>query len=86
MKSGMNNTLISLIPKVDSLISFAQFKPMSLCNIVYKFVTKLLANCLKKVILNIMSPIYSSFVMGQHIPNNIIIAQEVVHSIRIKKG
>ncbi|KAA3481582.1 Retrovirus-related Pol polyprotein LINE-1 [Gossypium australe] len=65
--SELNNTLLVLIPKITNLESFAHFRPISLCTILYKLVMK------------------ARFIVGRNITNNVIIAQEMIHSMRSKQ-
>jgi retron-type reverse transcriptase len=51
---SINSSLISLIPKTDNPSSPNDFRPISLLNSVFKIITKLLANRLQKIILNIV--------------------------------
>ena len=44
MKGSLNSTFITLIPKKDSLDTFYDFRPISLCNLVYKMVTKVIVD------------------------------------------
>lgn len=53
--SRINFTNIVIIPKVKKPSSMAQFRPISLCNIVYKVAAKVLANRLKNIIDDIIS-------------------------------
>ena len=48
--SGLNETYICLIPKVKNPQKITEFRPISLCNFIYKIISKVLANCLKKVL------------------------------------
>ena len=60
------------------------FRPISLCTVAYKTVTKIIANRLQLLLPNLIGPNQTSFVPGRHIVDNIVVAQEVVHSMRRK--
>ena len=80
MPSGLNDTFITLILKVSNPKTVSQFRPIGLCNVVYKLITKFLVNRLKKALLELISPIQSSFVHRRQITDNVIAMQEVLHS------
>lgn len=40
----INNTHIILIPKVSNPRTITQFRPLSLCNVLYKIITKVIVN------------------------------------------
>lgn len=82
----INDTLIVLIPKVPNPEFLHNFPPISLCNVSYKLITKLIANRIWPVISHLVAPNQSSFVPGRHIQDNIIIAQELIHSMDQIKG
>lgn len=77
----VSKTLLVLIPKTERPTSFKMYCPISLCTMFYKTVTKILVTRLHVLLPNLIGPRQASFVPGQHITENIIIAQEVVHSM-----
>ena len=56
MPPQLNRTHIVLIPKVRNPTCVTDFRPISLFNILYKLISKVLANRLKKIFLDIISP------------------------------
>ncbi|XP_061367655.1 uncharacterized protein LOC133310701 [Gastrolobium bilobum] len=82
----INHTLLCLIPKVEKPDNMKNFFPTSLCNVSYKIDTKLIAGKLRCIMTKLISPNQCSFVLGRHSAYNIVIMQEVVHSMRMKKG
>ncbi|CAL1358445.1 unnamed protein product [Linum trigynum] len=84
--SQVNETLFVLIPKKEAPESFLQFRPIGLSNVAYKTLAKCLVNRIKPLMGNLVHPTQTSFVPGRHISDNIIIVQEVVHSMGLKKG
>ncbi|CAL1357017.1 unnamed protein product [Linum trigynum] len=72
----INETLLVLIPKRESPESIKQFRPIGLCNVVYKVLAKCLVNRIKPYMRRLVHPMQTSFVPGRHITDNIIIVQE----------
>ena len=64
MPVGWNETIISLIPKVDTPEKVTDLRPISLCNVVYKVVSKVLSSRLRDVVPDIITPFQSAFVPG----------------------
>ena len=44
---SINATFLSLIPKISKFVYFNDYKPISLCNLIYKFIAKFIANRIK---------------------------------------
>lgn len=81
----VNQTNIVLIPKVEHPTFLKEFRPISLCNMSFKIITKLLANQLKVVMNGLVAQEQCSFISSRTSCDNIIIAQEVIHSMRLSK-
>lgn len=71
----MNESLISLIPKQESPETIVQFRPIALCNVVSKEVTKIIANLLKPLINKLVQDNQTSFMPGKQGIDNLIILQ-----------
>ncbi|KAL6878487.1 hypothetical protein ACP4OV_012657 [Aristida adscensionis] len=85
MARGWNDTVISVIPKVKVPERVTELRPISLCNVTYKLISKVLANRLKKILDEIISPSHSAFVPGRLISDNILVAYEVTHYMMNKR-
>jgi ribonuclease HI len=84
--AGFNNTLIALVPKCVGPESLTQYRPISLCNSIYKTITKILVCRLRSILPSIVSPIQTAFVPGRQGMDNVVIVQEIVHALSRRKG
>jgi hypothetical protein len=80
IKGGTNSSFLALIPKDEGAVRFGSFQPISLCNMGYKLITKIIANRLKKILPSIIPENQGRFIKGRQLVDNIILVQEVLHS------
>ncbi|KAL5539653.1 hypothetical protein UlMin_044339 [Ulmus minor] len=52
---NINETIITLLPKIKKPTRITEFRPISLCNVLYKIISKMLANRLRKAKTNACS-------------------------------
>ena len=81
-----NETHIVLFLKIKNPKKVTDFCPISLCNVMYKLASKVLANRLKKVLPKIINDTQSACVHGRLITDNVLVAFETMHHINQKKG
>ena len=83
---NFNETHITLVPKIKESKKITNYRPINLCNVVYKIALKAIANRLKRILPSIISDIQSAFVYGRLITDNVLVAFETMHHISQKKG
>ena len=79
---AFNATFLSLIPKEEGANRPDKFRPIALCNVIYKIISKVIANRLKPLLPSLISPVQSGFVEGRQILDGVILVQEVLHSLK----
>lgn len=80
MLKSMNSTFLALIPK-EGANSLDQFRPIALCNVVYKIITKLIVERFKPLLSTLISKEQGGFVNGRHILDGVVIAMEAIQSM-----
>lgn len=86
LRPHMADALLVLIPKKDNPENIREFRPISLCNISFKLVTKLLVNWLKTIMEELVLPNQNNFISHSLITIKIIICQEMIYTLMPKMG
>jgi hypothetical protein len=81
-----NSTILTLVPKKKNPSFMGDFRPIACCNIVYKCITKILANRMLPGLNDVISLNQGAFIPGRSIAENILLAQEVVCDYHKQKG
>lgn len=81
LPKGINSTILALIPKKQQAIYMKDHRPISGCNVLYKLISKILANRLKTILPKFISHNQSAFVKGRVLMENVLMmASELVKS------
>lgn len=83
--ASFNSTFIALIPKTDNALSLNEYRPISLCNCIYKVISKIIARRLKVILLDHISEEQFGFLEGRQFHEAIGVAQEGLHSLKTKR-
>jgi hypothetical protein len=82
---ALNATMITLIPKENEAKTHDHYRPIALCNVVYKIISKVIANRLKPLLPTLVSQEQEGFMEGRQIMDNIIHAHEIIHTLKLQK-
>lgn len=80
----VNSSLIILIPKISNPSSVNNFCSISLCNVVYKIILKLLVAKIQPVLHKLISRCQSMFILGRWIIENQVVVHEMRHNFKVK--
>jgi len=78
LPSFYGETKLVNLPKVQNLERAKDFRPISCCNVIYKFITKLLCPKLKEVLPLIINLGQGAFVKGRELSFNVLLCQDLV--------
>ena len=81
----INNSYIVLIPKVKNPSSINHFSPISLCNAIYKIISKLIVDRLRAVLPNLISFAQSAFILGRWITETSLLSRKFFTASRKEK-
>ncbi|GJT77137.1 sodium/hydrogen exchanger 6 [Tanacetum coccineum] len=82
----LNHTIIALIPKVTTPARINDYRPISCYNVLYKCISKIIADRVKEGLVDIVSINQSAFVPGRRISDNILLTQELMRNYYRSRG
>lgn len=86
LKTPHNHTFLALVPKTDAASRVEHYRPIALCNVFYKTITKIISTRLRPVLCELIHPAQSAFIPNRAIGDNTIINHEVMNYLHKKKG
>lgn len=75
-----NSIALTLVPKTSSTSSIKDYRPIAWCNVVYKVVTKILANRMQGVLPLVVGQNQSAFIKGRSIVGNVLLMHELIRN------
>lgn len=84
IEGTINSTFIALIPKRTGRLSFSDYRLISLCNTLYKIISKIVAERLKGTLSKFISPEQFGFMKHMNIHDIVVATQEILHTIQSK--
>lgn len=86
MPASFNHTFLTLIPKAAHVSRVDHFRPIALCNVVYKAITKILAGRIRGLLMDLIHPSQAAFVPHRCIGDNVILNHEIMQYFHSKQG
>ncbi|WZZ59978.1 hypothetical protein YC2023_060085 [Brassica napus] len=78
LPKGVNFTILALIPKKEEAKVMKDYRPISCCNVLYKMISKIIANRLKEILPKCISINQSAFIKERLLMENVLLATEIV--------
>ena len=84
IQKSLNSTFLALIPKENSPRTFGDYKPITLCNLCYKLISKVITNRIKPILSRVLSVEQLGFLKGKQILDVVGMTHECIHNIKKK--
>ncbi|XP_048604784.1 uncharacterized protein LOC125582236 [Brassica napus] len=78
LPKGLNSTILTLVPKKTETKGMKDYRPISCCNVLYKLISKILTNRLKRILPKCISWNQSAFIKERLLMENVLLATEIV--------
>ncbi|GJS64722.1 RNA-directed DNA polymerase, eukaryota, reverse transcriptase zinc-binding domain protein [Tanacetum coccineum] len=82
----VNDTIIALVPKSQTPQKVSDFRPISCCNILYKCISKLIANRIIGLLGLLVADNQSAFIHSRQISDNILSTHELMRNYHMNRG
>lgn len=86
LPSNLNHTFFILNPKKETPLKVSDYHPISLCDVIYKIISKVITNRLRVILPHIILESQSAFFLDMQIIGCVLVAYEIVHYLRHKRG
>ncbi|PKA58228.1 Putative ribonuclease H protein [Apostasia shenzhenica] len=86
LPQSWKDTAVTLVPKIPHAFEAKHFRPISLCNTIYKIIAKILVHRLKPLLPSLISIEQGAFIPGRSISDNCILAQELIHKLHTSEA
>ncbi|XP_028551780.1 uncharacterized protein LOC110101382 [Dendrobium catenatum] len=79
LPKGVKSTALAIVPKHKNASSISDYRPIALCNVLYKIIAKILAAKLKPVMNWIVKDNQAGFVNSRVSTDNILLANDILY-------
>ncbi|PKU87328.1 putative mitochondrial protein [Dendrobium catenatum] len=86
MNKSWKETLIVLILKVSNPSTPSNYRPINLCNTIYKIAAKVFVNMMYSIIPKLISKEQAVFILGRSLYDHALLAQDIFHKFRYSKS
>lgn len=76
--------ILNLIPKTKNPHLINHYQPIRLCNVTYKIILNIIVSRIRPLLNDIISPYQNTFIPKRFINDNIVLAHELLHTVKLK--